>query len=148
MLEHLLGAEVQRLLVLVGGDHIPGDAAATEVIQGREQPRQQERGIEGGRQRERQANVARRRGQDGDEGTRVMKGRVLGVAEIGIHAPLICPRHRETVAEHEQVELGAFERAGHVLPELRLGPGIPGPGLRACPAIEAESRMRAKGTKP
>ena len=60
-----------------------------------------------------------------------MKGRVLSIAEIGIHATLVGARHRQAVPQHDQVELGALEGDRHVLPELRPGPLVPAPGLRA-----------------
>ena len=42
---------------------------------------------------DRQANAARYRGHNSDQGTRVMKGRVLSVAQIGIHPTLVGTRH-------------------------------------------------------
>src|SRR6266446_1198247 len=47
--EHLMVAEVQRLLTFVGRHDVPGNAAATEVIQSGHQAREQERRIEGRR---------------------------------------------------------------------------------------------------
>jgi hypothetical protein len=74
---------------------------------------------------------------DGDKGTRIVKGRVLGVAEIGVHPSLVGPRHGEAVPEHDQIELGALERHRHVLPQLRPCPLVAGrPGPR--PSVEAE----------
>ena len=118
------------------------------MIQGGQQARQEERRIEGRRQGERHAEPARRRGQDGDQRTRVVKGRVLGVAQIGIHPPLVGARHGQAVPQHDQVELGALEGDRHILPELWRRPIVPTPGLRARPAIQAEPGMGAERAKP
>ena len=122
VIEQLLVPEVQRLLDLVGRHHVPRDAPAAQVVERGHEAGEQERRIERRRQRGREADPPRRRRHDGDEGARVVKGRVLGIAEIGVHPPLVGPRHGEAVPEHDQVELGALERHRHVLPELRPRP--------------------------
>ena len=146
--EHLMVAEVQRLFTLVGRHDVPGHAAATEVIQSGHQAREQERWIEGRRQGGCQADAARCRGHDGDQGTWVVKGCVLGVAEIGIHATLVGTWHRQAVPQHDQVKLGALEGDRHVLPEFRLGPVVPTPGPWARPTIQAEPGVGAERAEP
>ncbi len=148
VVEQLLVPEVQRLLDLVGRHDVPGDASAAQVVERGHQAGEQERRIERGRQRGRQANPAGHRGHDGDQRARVVKGRVLGIAEIRVHPALVGSRHRQAVAEHDQVELGALERDGHVLPELRSGPFVAGSGARAGPAVEAEPRVGAERAEP
>ena len=62
--------------------------------------------------------------------------------------PWYGPRHCETVPEQDEVELGAFEGHGHVLPQLWLRPVVPCPGVRARPAIQAEPRVGAERAEP
>src|SRR6185369_4342181 len=78
--EQLLVPEVQGLLDLVGRHHVPRDAPSAQVVERRHEAGEQEWRIERRRQRGRKADAARHRRHDGDEGTRIVKGRVLGVA--------------------------------------------------------------------
>ena len=126
VVEQLLVPEVQGLLDLVGRHHVPRDAPPAQVVERRHEAGEQEWRVERRRQRGREADAARRRRHDGDEGTRIVKGRVLGVAEIGVHPSLVGPRHGEAVPEHDQIELGALERHRHVLPQLRPCPLVAG----------------------
>ena len=147
VVEQLLVPEVQGLFDLVGRHNVPGNATTAQVVERRHETREQERRIERRRQRGREADATRHCGHDGDGGTWIVKRRVLGVAQIGVHPSLVGPRHGEAIPEHDQIELGAFERHRHVLPQLRPCPLVavrPGPR----PPVEAEPRVRTERAKP
>ena len=137
VVEQLLVPEVQGLLDLVGRHHVPGDAPAAQVVERRHEAGEQERGVERRRQRGREADAARHRRHDRDQRARIVKGRVLGVAQIRVHPSLVGARHREAVPEHDQIELGALERHRHVLPQLR-----------PCPLVAGRSGDPAQPSRP
>ena len=146
VLDVRIEAEILRRPLGRGGDEVAAHPALRHQVQGGDQAGQQVRRVEAGRDRRRDAEMARRLG---DQRAPAASGSFFGArkrtAQIEVHGAAVIVRDEQRILEQQVVEAGPLQRPRQLDMQVGLRPVL---GVRAAPGLVPAVHAVAVAEKP
>ena len=145
VLDMRIEAEILRRPLGRGGDEVAAHPALRHQVQGGDQAGQQVRRVEAGRDRRRDAEMARRLGDQGHQRQGIVLRRAQGTAQIEVHGAAVVVRDEQRILEQQVVEAGPLQRPRQLDMQVGLRPVF---GVRAAPGLVPAMHAVAVAEKP